>query len=59
MYNSTVRHIDHIHAGGSHGVQLRECQNTTESTHSEHMLVIIVILERALIQKDTPDVIFF
>ena len=48
------RHIDHIHARDSHGVQLRECQITTESLHSAHMFVIIVILKSASIQKDTP-----
>ena len=37
VYNSTVKLIDHIHAEGSHGVQLRECLNTTESPHSVHM----------------------
>ena len=49
--------MDHIHEGDSHGVQLRECQNTTESPHSAHMFVIIVILKSASIQKDTPVVI--
>jgi len=49
VYNSTAKHMDHIHEGDSHGVQLRESQNTTESPHSAQMFVIIVILKSASI----------
>ena len=43
VYNSNVRHIDHIYEGGSHEIQMRECINTTESPHSVHLWIIIVI----------------